>query len=144
MSSVCGWGSFAGYAAEKYGAHVVGLTISKEQLTFAQEICKGLPVELRFQDYREAQGKYDAIISIGMLEHVGYKNYGTYMQVVDRCLKEDGIALIHCIGSNASISIGEPWMTKYIFPNGMPPSIAQLGAGAGTPFCHGGLAQLRP
>jgi cyclopropane-fatty-acyl-phospholipid synthase len=124
----CGWGSFASYAAEKYGANVVGVTISREQLTFAQEVCKGLPVELRFQDYREVQGKYDAVISIGMLEHVGYKNYGTYMQVVDRCLKDDGIALIHAIGNNQSMTMGEVWGAKYIFPNGMLPSIAQLGA----------------
>jgi cyclopropane-fatty-acyl-phospholipid synthase len=124
----CGWGSFASYAAEKYGAQVVGVTISREQLTFAQEVCKGLPVELYFQDYREVQGKYDAIISIGMLEHVGYKNYRTYMQVVDRCLKDDGIALIHCIGSNQTVTMGEVWSNKYIFPNGMLPSIAQLGA----------------
>jgi len=124
----CGWGSFAKYAAEKYGAHVVGVTISKEQLSFAQEICKGLPVELLFQDYREAQGKYDAVISIGMFEHVGYRNYRTYMQVVDRCLKEDGVALIHCIGNNQTSTMGEPWANKYIFPNGMLPSIAQIGA----------------
>jgi cyclopropane-fatty-acyl-phospholipid synthase len=124
----CGWGSFASYAAEKYGARVVGVTISREQLAFAQEVCKGLPVELRFQDYREVQGQYDAIISIGMLEHVGYKNYKTYMHVVDRCLKEDGIALIHCIGSNQTVTTGEVWSNKYIFPNGMLPSIAQLGA----------------
>ncbi len=124
----CGWGSFASYAAEKYGAHVVGVTISREQLAFAQQVCKGLPVELRFQDYREVQGKFDAVISIGMVEHVGYKNYGTYMQVVDRCLKDDGIALIHAIGSNASVTMGEAWSNKYIFPNGMLPSIAQLGA----------------
>ena len=124
----CGWGSFASYAAEKYGAHVVGVTISNEQLAFAREVCKGLPVELRFQDYREVQGKYDAILSIGMLEHVGYKNYGTYMQVVDRCLKDDGIALIHAIGNNRSMTFGDVWTVKYIFPNGMLPSIAQLGA----------------
>jgi cyclopropane-fatty-acyl-phospholipid synthase len=124
----CGWGSFARYAAEKYGAQVVGLTISREQLTFAQEICKGLPVDLRFQDYRDVQGKFDAVISIGMFEHVGYKNYRTYMQVVDRCLNENGTALIHCIGNNQTAPIGEPWMIKYIFPNGMAPSIAQLGA----------------
>jgi cyclopropane-fatty-acyl-phospholipid synthase len=124
----CGWGSFAGYAAEKYGAHVTGVTISREQLAFAQKVCKGLPVELYFQDYREVQGQYDAIISIGMLEHVGYKNYRTYLQVVDRCLTNEGIALIHCIGSNTSAPVGEPWMTKYIFPNGMAPSIAQIGS----------------
>jgi len=124
----CGWGSFAGYAAEKYGARVTGVTISNEQLSYAREVCKGLPVELRFQDYREVQGTYDAVISIGMLEHVGYKNYGTYMQVVDRCLNKDGIALIHCIGGNQTTTMGEAWANKYIFPNGMLPSIAQLGA----------------
>ena len=124
----CGWGSFASYAAEKYGAHVTGVTISREQLAFAQQVCKGLPVELRFQDYREVQGKFDAVISIGMVEHVGYKNYGTYMQVVDRCLKDDGVALIHVIGNNQSMTFGDVWSTKYIFPNGMLPSIAQLGA----------------
>ncbi len=124
----CGWGGFAKFAAENYGAHVVGVTISKEQLAFAKELCQGLPVDLRFQDYREVQGKFDAIISIGMLEHVGYKNYRTYMQVVSRCLKENGIALIHAIGSNLTTTMGEPWSNKYIFPNGMLPSIAQLGA----------------
>jgi cyclopropane-fatty-acyl-phospholipid synthase len=124
----CGWGSFAKFAAEKYGVRVVGVTISREQLTYAQQVCQGLPVEIKFQDYREAQGRYDAIISIGMVEHVGYKNYRNYMQVVDRCLKEDGVALIHVIGSNQTLTMGEPWSHKYIFPNGMLPSIAQLGA----------------
>jgi len=84
-------------------------------------------VDLRLQDYREAEGQYDAVISIGMMEHVGHKNYRTYMQVVDRCLKPDGIAFVHTIGSNRSITTGEPWTDKYIFPNGMLPSIAQLG-----------------
>ena len=124
----CGWGSFASYAAEKYGAHVLGVTISNEQLTYAREVCKGLPVELRFQDYREVQGKFDAVISIGMLEHVGYKNYPTYMQVVDRCLNEGGVGLIHCIGNNQTMTFGEVWSSRYIFPNGLLPSIAQLGA----------------
>jgi cyclopropane-fatty-acyl-phospholipid synthase len=130
----CGWGSFAKYAAEKYGVQVVGVTISREQLAFAQDVCRGLPVELRFQDYREVQGTYDAIISIGMLEHVGYKNYPTYMQVVDRCLKPDGVALIHAIGSNVSTTMGEIWANKYIFPNGMLPSIAQLGSALESKF----------
>lgn len=124
----CGWGGFAKFAAENYGAHVTGITISREQLAFAQEVCRGLPVDLRFQDYREVSGTYDAVISIGMLEHVGYKNYRTYMQVLDRTLKPDGIALIHAIGGNFSTTMGEAWSNKYIFPNGMLPSIAQLGA----------------
>jgi len=124
----CGWGAFAKYAAEKYGASVVGVTISKEQVALGNELCKGLPVELRLQDYREVQGQFDAVVSIGIMEHVGYKNYRTYMQVVKRCLKEDGIGFIHTIGNNKSITTGEPWTDKYIFPNGMLPSITQLGA----------------
>ena len=122
----CGWGSFAKYAAEKYGAHVVGYNISKEQVALARELCQGLPVELRLEDYRQAEGKYDAVISIGVMEHVGYKNYPTYMDVVDRCLKPDGIGFVHTIGSNRSITTGEPWTDKYIFPGGQLPSIAQL------------------
>jgi cyclopropane-fatty-acyl-phospholipid synthase len=123
----CGWGSFAKYAAEKHGASVLGVTVSKEQVALGMEMCKGLPVELRLQDYREVEGEYDAVISIGVMEHVGYKNYHTYMDVVDRCLKPDGVAFIHTIGGNASITTGEPWTDKYIFPNGMLPSITQLG-----------------
>ncbi|HEY3343742.1 MAG TPA: cyclopropane fatty acyl phospholipid synthase [Anaerolineaceae bacterium] len=124
----CGWGSFAKYAAENHGAEVVGVTVSKEQVALGVELCKGLPVELRLQDYREVQGKYDAVISIGVMEHVGYKNYRTYMDVVDRCLKEDGIAFVHTIGGNKTTTATEPWTDKYIFPNGMLPSIPQLGA----------------
>ena len=122
----CGWGSFAKYAAEKYGAKVVGVNISKQQVKLGRELCKGLPVELRLQDYREVDGTYDAVISIGILEHVGYKNYRTYMEVVNRCLKDDGIAFIHTIGSNRSTTHTNRWTDKYIFPNGMLPSISQI------------------
>jgi cyclopropane-fatty-acyl-phospholipid synthase len=123
----CGWGSFAKYAAEKYGVSVVGYNISKEQVELGRELCRDLPVELRLEDYRQATGQYDAVISIGVMEHVGYKNYRTYMEVVDRCLKPDGIGFVHTIGGNTSTTTGEPWTDKYIFPNGMLPSIAQLG-----------------
>jgi cyclopropane-fatty-acyl-phospholipid synthase len=122
----CGWGSFAKYAAEKYGAQVVGYNISKQQVALGRELCQGLPVELRLQDYRQAEGEYDAVVSIGVMEHVGYKNYPTYMDLVDRCLKPGGIGFIHTIGSNRSITSGEPWTDKYIFPNGQLPSITQL------------------
>jgi cyclopropane-fatty-acyl-phospholipid synthase len=122
----CGWGSFAKFAAEKYGAKVVGVNISKEQVQLGRELCKGLPVELRLQDYREVDGQYDAVISIGILEHVGYKNYRTYMETVNRCLKDDGIAFIHTIGSNISTTHTNRWTDRYIFPNGMLPSIAQI------------------
>lgn len=124
----CGWGSFARYAAEKYGARVTGVTVSKEQVALGMKHCKGLPVALKLQDYREASGQYDAVISIGIMEHVGYKNYGTYMDVVNRCLKPDGIGFVHTIGGNHSTHSTNAWTDKYIFPNGMLPSIAQLGA----------------
>jgi len=124
----CGWGSFAKYAAEKYGAHVVGVNISKEQVELGKELCKGLPVELRLQDYREVSGTYDAVVSIGIMEHVGYRNYRAYMKIVDRCLKRDGIAFVHTIGGNKSLTTTNPWTEKYIFPGGLLPSIAQLGS----------------
>jgi cyclopropane-fatty-acyl-phospholipid synthase len=124
----CGWGGWARYAAEKYGAHVLGVTVSKEQVALGMEGCSGLPVELRLQDYREVQGQYDAVISIGIMEHVGYKNYRTYMEVVARTLKPGGIAFVHTIGGNRSSHLGDEWTDKYIFRNGMLPSIAQLGA----------------
>lgn len=126
----CGWGSFAWYAATHYGAHVVGVTISKEQAKLAQERCKDLPVEIRVQDYRDLNEQFDHIISIGMFEHVGPKNYATYMKVVRRCLKDEGLFLLHTIGQGPSKVKGDDWLDKYIFPNGVVPSITQVGAAA--------------
>ncbi len=123
----CGWGSFAKFAAERYGVKVTGYTVSKEQFTLGKELCKGLPVDLHLADYRMAQGQYDRVLSIGIMEHVGYKNYRTYMEVTDRCLKPEGLAFIHTIGHNYSTTKVNDWTDKYIFPNGMIPSIAQLG-----------------
>lgn len=122
----CGWGAFGKYAAEKYGVEVVGITVSKEQVTLGKELCKGLPVEFRLQDYRQVNEKFDRIVSVGMIEHVGYKNYRTYFEVAHRCLKDDGLFLLHTIGNLKSVTAGDPWTDKYIFPNGMLPSIAQL------------------
>jgi cyclopropane-fatty-acyl-phospholipid synthase len=131
----CGWGSFAKFAAEKYGASVVGITISVEQAALAREHCAGLPIEIRVQDYRDidpstplgAGEKFDHIVSLGMFEHVGVKNYRTYFDVANRCLKEDGLFLLHTIGDNVSRITSEPWTTKYIFPGGQIPSVAQIG-----------------
>ncbi len=123
----CGFGSFAGYAAEKYGALVTGFTVSKNQYEYAKERYKHLPVEFHLDDYRNAKGKYDRVISIGIMEHVGYKNYRAYMELVKETLKPDGIGFVHTIGRNDSATTANPWITKYIFPNGMLPSIAQLG-----------------
>ncbi|MCA9732541.1 cyclopropane fatty acyl phospholipid synthase [candidate division KSB1 bacterium] len=123
----CGFGAFAGYAAEKYGVHVTGVTVSHKQVELAKELYADLPVEINLQDYRTVKGKFDRVISIGIMEHIGYKNYTTYMKVVARTLKEDGIAFIHTIGGNRSRTSVEAWTDRYIFPNGMVPSIAQLG-----------------
>ena len=123
----CGFGSFAKFAAEKYGAEVTGVTVSKEQVKLGMEMCKGLPVDLRLDDYRNISGKFDRVISIGIMEHVGYKNYRTYMERVDANLKEDGIGFIHTIGANKSLTKTNAWTDKYIFPNGMLPSVSQLG-----------------
>jgi cyclopropane-fatty-acyl-phospholipid synthase len=123
----CGWGSFAKFAAERYGASVVGITVSKEQAVLARELCAGLPVEIRVQDYREVHETFDHIISIGMFEHVGVKNYRDYFDMAHRCLKDGGIFLLHTIGDNVSSVTSDPWINKYIFPGGMLPSIAQIG-----------------
>ncbi|HUY05380.1 MAG TPA: cyclopropane fatty acyl phospholipid synthase [Candidatus Paceibacterota bacterium] len=123
----CGWGSFAKYAAERYGASVVGITISKEQAVLARERCQGLPVEIRVQDYRDLDETFDHIVSLGMFEHVGVKNYRTYFEVARRCLKPDGLFLLHTIGGNVSRRTSDPWINTYIFPGGVLPSAAQIG-----------------
>ena len=124
----CGWGSLILYAARNYGVSAVGLTVSKEQANLARERCAGLPVEIRLQDYRETKDSFDAVASVGMFEHVGYKNHHTFMQVARRCLKEEGLFLLHTIASNDTTHHCDPWFEKYIFPNSMLPSIKQMGA----------------
>lgn len=123
----CGWGSFAKFAAEKYGARVTGITVSVEQVKLGKALCAGLPVEIRLQDYRDVQEKFDHVISLGMFEHVGYKNYNNFFQVARRCLKDEGIFLLHTVGGNVSTQTTDTWISKYIFPNSMLPSISQIG-----------------
>ncbi|TAK65141.1 cyclopropane fatty acyl phospholipid synthase [Methylobacter sp.] len=122
----CGWGSFMKYAVEKYEVSCVGVTLSNEQLALCKSLCADLPIEIRFADYRELNETFDHIVSIGMFEHVGYKNYRQYMQVVRRCLKDDGLFLLHTIGGNKSVITVDPWIDKYIFPGGVLPSIKQI------------------
>jgi cyclopropane-fatty-acyl-phospholipid synthase len=124
----CGWGGFAAFAAERYGVQVVGITVSKEQAELARERCNGLPIEIRLQDYRDVSGRFDHIVSVGMLEHVGYRNYRTYMQVAHRCLKDDGLFLLHTIGKHETGIANDPWFDRYIFPNYLLPSMKQLSA----------------
>lgn len=122
----CGWGSFAYYAAKNYGVKVIGVTVSKEQVKFAEEMCKGLPAEFRLRDYREIDEKFDHIVSVGMFEHVGYKNYKTFFEIARKCLKENGLFLLHTIGNLKTENRVEPWTNKYIFPNGVLPSLKRI------------------
>ena len=124
----CGWSSFVKYAAETYGAEVVGITVSKEQAAYGQKLCHGLPAEIRFQDYREVQGSFDRIFSAGMFEHVGYKNYRCFFEIARKCLKDDGLFLLHTIGGNESLKAIDPWIDKYVFPNSLMPSCQQISA----------------
>jgi cyclopropane-fatty-acyl-phospholipid synthase len=123
----CGWGSLLKFAAENYGVSGVGLTISKEQAVLAKESCSEYDIEIRVEDYRHHRGLYDHIASLGMFEHVGPKNYADYFKMARGCLKEDGLFLLHTIGSVRSTLACEEWMDRYIFPNGVLPSIAQIG-----------------
>jgi cyclopropane-fatty-acyl-phospholipid synthase len=122
-----GWGSFIKFSAEKYGAKATGVTVSAEQKKYADEKCKGLSAETLLQDYRDVDKKFDHIISVGMFEHVGSKNYREYMKVAHNALSDNGLFLLHTIGNNVSVRGTDPWMNKYIFPGGMIPSIKQIG-----------------
>src|SRR5690606_15073344 len=106
----CGWGGFLKFAAERYGVLGVGVTVSGEQVRLARETCAGLPVQIRLQDYRriDEPASFDHVVSIGMFEHVGYKNYRVFLQVVLRHLKAGGLLLLHTIGSNRSARDGDP------------------------------------
>lgn len=122
----CGWGGFAAYAAERYGVEVVGITVSREQVRSAKERYAHLPIDIRLDDYRNASGSYDAVVSIGLMEHVGPKNYRGYMELVERCLAPGGVAFVHTIAGNKQRAHIDPWFDKYIFPNSALPSLAQL------------------
>ncbi len=122
----CGWGGTAKFIAENYQAEVVGITVSEKQARFAEKVCQGLPVEIRLEDYRSLKGVFDRIVSLGMIEHVGYKNYKTFMRVARRCLKASGIFVLQTIGSNHSQKKADPWINRYIFPNSLLPSAKQI------------------
>lgn len=122
----CGWGEALKFAAERYGVTGVGVTVSREQAAYARELCAGLPIDIRLQDYRELDERFDAIFSLGMFEHVGVKNYNAYFEVARRCLADEGLFLLHTIGTNRSVHVTDPWIARYIFPNSMLPSAAQI------------------
>ncbi len=122
----CGWGSFMHYASKKYKVEVTGITVSKEQEKLALERCKDLPVKVALMDYRSLKGKYNKVVSIGMFEHVGSKNYDEYFRSACRLMDDDGIFVLHTIGNDKTQLGTDPWINKYIFPNGQIPALAQI------------------
>jgi len=122
----CGWGGFARFISEKYGAECLGITVSKKQMELCNELSAGLPVEFRLIDYRDLSGKFDRIVSVGMFEHVGRKNYRRFMEVASSCLKPQGLFLLQTIGQDLTSKPFDPWIHKYIFPNGYIPSAMQI------------------
>lgn len=129
----CGFGAFARFAATRYGCRVTGINISTRQIEIARELAEGLPVGFALCDYRDLPRRFppetfDRAASMGMFEHVGYRNFDTYMQAVGSVLKPDGLFLLHTVGSDVTVERNDPWFDRYIFMNGMLPSIAQLGS----------------
>lgn len=122
-----GWGAFLGFAAEKYGASCVGVTVSPDQAAFARERYKDFDIDFQVKDYRDFDGKADKIVSMGMFEHVGHKNFRTYFQKAREVINDDGLFCLHTIGSSESKETIDPWIEKYIFPGGVLPSLAQVG-----------------
>lgn len=129
----CGWGGLAAFASRYYGVKVTGITISAEQQRMAQSRCSNLDVNILLEDYRDLNMQFDRIVSVGMFEHVGPKNHNKYFEVVNKNLSQDGIFLLHTIGSNKSKNNVDPWINKYIFPNGHLPSVRQIAA-ASEPY----------
>ncbi|WP_204569914.1 cyclopropane fatty acyl phospholipid synthase [Arsenicitalea aurantiaca] len=125
-----GWGGFLRHAARHYGIAGTGVTVSREQAAFADAHREGLPIETFLMDYQDLEGRFDRIVSIGMFEHVGHKNYRAYLEKARSLLAEDGLMLLHTIGGNLTTTHGDPWLEKYIFPNGMLPSQRQIGQAA--------------
>ena len=126
----CGWGGMGLELAGRYGADVHGVTLSTEQLSLANERSKaaGLQEQARFTltDYRDVQGPYDRIVSVGMFEHVGAPNFLAYFQAIERLLTDDGVAVVHAIGRRNPPGVTQPWIKKYIFPGGYIPSLSEV------------------
>ena len=123
----CGWGGFSEYAAKEYGGIVTGISPAEEQVKLAKARTKGLKVTIQQKDYRHMTGQFDRIVSIGMLEHVGVKNYPEFYRVCKKLLKPGGVMLHHTIGANHSYNVNEAkWIDKYIFPGGMIPTLSEL------------------
>jgi cyclopropane-fatty-acyl-phospholipid synthase len=124
----CGWGGLARHAAQYHGVEVLGITLSKEQLHVARERCAGLPVRIELKDYRQIEGRFDKIASVGMFEHVGLANYPAFFDAARRVLADDGLFLLHTIGTHVATRRTDPWIDRYIFPEGKLPAASELAA----------------
>jgi cyclopropane-fatty-acyl-phospholipid synthase len=126
----CGWGGLALTLARDHGARVLGVTLSAEQLQVARARAAeaGLTGRVSFalQDYRQVEGRFDRIVSVGMFEHVGVPQHRAFFAAVHRLLAEDGVALIHAIGRPEGPGITNPWLRKYIFPGGYSPALSEV------------------
>ncbi len=122
----CGWGGLAKHAATNYGVSVVGITVSREQKKLAEQRCAGLPVEIHLMDYRDLTGQFDKVVSVGMFEHVGPKNYPVYFQTAHDLMTDEGLFLLHTIGNYTTSTHTDAWIDNYIFPNGKVPSAKEL------------------
>ena len=125
-----GWGTLAMEIAKQSKCEVLGITLSENQLEYSKKKAKELNLEnqvsFKLIDYRELNEKFDRIVSVGMFEHVGRKFYNKYFKSVAKMLTEDGVALIHTIGSNMTPRDPHPWISKYIFPGGYTPSLSEV------------------
>ena len=142
-----GFGGLARFAAAKYGCEIVSYNISTRQVDYGKEVCQGLPVRFELKDYREAtceDSLFDRAVSVGFCEHVGYRNFRVFMEVVHKCLKLGGLFLLHTIGGNQSCSYTDPWIDKYIFPGGVIPSLSQLSRAAEGLFVMEDLHNFGP
>ena len=126
----CGWGYLTIEIAKQHKCHVTGITLSENQHKFAINKVKELnltnQVEIKLMDYREIKEKYDRIVSVGMFEHVGRKFYNLFFKKIANILNNEGVALLHTIGSVDAPRDPQPWITKYIFPGGYTPSLSEI------------------
>jgi cyclopropane-fatty-acyl-phospholipid synthase len=126
----CGWGGLALVLAKHANVRVTGITLSKEQASIARRRAADAGLRdrvcIELMDYRDVQGQFDRIVSVGMFEHVGVPNYNRFFGTIVRCLADDGIALIHSIGRNDGPGVTSAWTRKYTFPGGYVPALSEL------------------
>jgi len=132
-----GWGHLARHAALQHGCTVTSINIADEQITYAREMCAGLPVDVRKCDYRQLTGRYTKAAVVAMFTHVGSKNHRTFFECIHRCLPEGSRLVMETVGSSHSNVTLEPWTERHIFPGGVVPSLRQIDHAASGLFVRG-------